>query len=145
MRQFLIAITVVASLTFAAFLLWPSTTAAPDAVGGFSESDEELLTYIPDDAFAVLVVRPEKMFEVPGLSEDELADLAGPTRLKPSDIKELIVAVLPNQDQVTILISINLREPIDPKSFQRKIAPGSTKFPADFPAYDAGRTRGLSF
>lgn len=145
MRLALLAIAVVASISASAYFLWPTQESASDDIVQFSEADNELLRYIPDDAFALLVVRSEKMFEVPGLAEDEFADLASPTGLKPSEIKDIVIAVVPSEVGIELLFSLRMQEPVDPVSFQRAIAPGARKVEARFPAYSAIRGRGMSF
>lgn len=111
---------------------------------------EKQFHMVPDNALAVLVVQPAKMLETKSLAKNPLADLAGPTGLKPSDVEQLIAAIVPTGPpgyETNLLFVIELKKTISAEALKRVLSPGAKRLDDwPFPTFDGqGLPTGLSF
>ena len=95
------------------------------------------LSLVPADAFAIAIVRPGRMFNVKGISDNPLADLISPLGVKPSEIEFAVASAAPSFENLAFLFFIQAKKPFNQDNVRRTLSPRSTKlegFP--YPVFD---------
>ena len=103
------------------------------------------ISLVPADAFAIAIVRPSRMFNVKGISDNPLADLISPLGVKPSEVEFAVASAAPSYEKLGFLFLIQAKKPFNPDVVRRTLSPRSTKiegFP--YPVFDGQNSRGLN-
>ena len=88
---------------------------------------ENELRLILDDAFAIGILRPNRMFNVKGLADQPLADLAGRIGIKPSEVEHVVAAVVPGDAGISVIILAQSNKPFDQDIVRRVLSPRAVK------------------
>ena len=103
------------------------------------------ISLVPADAFAIAIVRPGRMFNVKGISDNPLADLISPIGVKPSEVEFAVASAAPSYENLAFLFLIQAKKPFNQDVVRATLSPRSTKikgFP--YPVFDGQDSRGLN-
>ena len=104
------------------------------------------LRFISDEAFAIGIVRPAKMFSVKGIADIPLADVGGKLGLKPSEVEYCVVASVPGYNDAALVFSLKANKPLDQGLVRRLLSPKSKQLEHDkeFPCFDGQGSGGMT-
>ena len=106
---------------------------------------QDEISLVPADAFAIAIVRPSRMFNVKGISDNPLADLISPIGVKPSEVEFAVASAAPSYENLAFLFLIQAKKPFDQDAVRRALSPRSTKIEGfQYPVFDGQDSRGLN-